>query len=324
VDFEHADALNQAIRLLSLRHRARAAALLAPLGLHPGQEVLLLELARTGPMIQAQLSEALGCEPPSVTLMTGKLEAAGHVRRKPAPDDKRASIVELTDRGKALADQVKQLWCALAEETVTGLPAEKVAELPRIFKTLTGNVDTRRPRHPHGRRHGLVAESRRVGHVDQGMALTGDYEPSASGWVREHVEQIVRTGTTDGVTIKDLPTVLMTYRGAKTGKVRKTPVMRVEHEGSYAAVASMGGAPTNPQWYASLVAEPVIELQDGAVTRAYRAREVFGDEKALWWRRAVDAYPDYADYQRKTDRQIPVFVLEPASGDASAGDGTEG
>jgi deazaflavin-dependent oxidoreductase (nitroreductase family) len=111
------------------------------------------------------------------------------------------------------------------------------------------------------------------------MALTGDYEPSGWGWVREHVEQIVRTGTTDGVMSDGLPIVLMTYRGAKTGKVRKTPVRRVEHQGRYAAVASNGGAPTNPQWYASLVIEPVIELQDGAVTRAYHAREVFGDEK---------------------------------------------
>src|SRR5919198_3662280 len=143
------------------------------------------------------------------------------------------------------------------------------------------------------------------------MALTGEYESSAAGWVRKHVEQIMRTGTTEGVTISGRPTVLMTYRGAKTGKLRKTPVMRVEHEGRYAAVASQGGAPTNPQWYASLLAEPVIELQDSTVTREYRAREVFGDEKALWWRRAVDAYPAYADYQRKTGRQIPVFVLEP-------------
>ncbi len=324
MDFEQADAVNQGIRLLSLRHRARAAALLAPLGLHTGQEALLLELARTGPSIQAELSEALGCEPPSITLMTSKLEASGHVRRKPAPSDKRASIVELTDSGKALADQVKLLWCALAEETVSGLPAQTVAELPSVLKTLTGNVDTRRPRHPHGRRAGLVAGSRRDGHVEQDMALTGDYEPSALGWVREHVEQIVRTGTTDGVTISDLPTVLMTYRGAKTGKVRKTPVMRVEHEGRYAAVASKGGEPTNPQWYASVVADPVIELQDGTVTGEYRAREVSGDEKVLWWRRAVDVYPDYADYQRKTDRQIPVFVLEPVSGSAPARDGTEG
>ena len=156
------------------------------------------------------------------------------------------------------------------------------------------------------------------------MALTGDYEPSASGWVREHVEQIMRTGTTDGVTFKGLPTVLMTYRGAKTGKVRKTPVMRVEHEGRYTAVASQGGAPANPQWYASLVAEPLIELQDGAVTHKYRAREVFGDEKALWWRRAVDAYSDYADYQRRTDRQIPVLVLEPVIAGTPAGDGIAG
>jgi deazaflavin-dependent oxidoreductase (nitroreductase family) len=318
VDFEYADALNQAIRLLSLRHRARAAALLAPLGLHPGQEVLLLELSRTGPMIQAQLSEALGCEPPSVTLMTRKLEATGRIRRKPAPSDKRASVVELTDSGRALADDVKQLWRTLAEETVTGLPAETVKELPGILEALTGNVDTRRSRQPHGRRHGRVAESRRAGHADRSMALTGDYAPSASAWVREHVEQIVRTGTTDGVTISGRPTVLMTYRGAKTGTVRKTPVMRVEHNGRYAAVASKGGAPTNPQWYASLVAEPIIELQDGAVTREYRAREVFGDEKARWWRRAVAAHPDDAAYQRRTDRQIPVFVLEPVSGGTPA------
>ncbi len=129
--------------------------------------------------------------------------------------------------------------------------------------------------------------------------MTGNYEPSALGFVREHVEQIMRTGTTDGVTMKDRPLVLITYRGAKTGKVRKTPVMRIEHEGRYAAVASNGAQPTNPQWYPSLLAEPVIELQDRTVTRQYRAREVFGDEKTLWWRRAVAAFPDYADYQRK-------------------------
>ncbi|MEV0660377.1 MarR family winged helix-turn-helix transcriptional regulator [Actinomadura luteofluorescens] len=147
MDFDRADAINQAIRLLSLRHRARAAALLAPLGLHPGQEALLLELARTGPRIQAQLSEALGCEPPSVTLMTRKLEASGHVRRRPAPTDRRASVVELTDSGAALAERVKELWCALAEETVTGLPEQTVADLPGVLATLTANVDTRRA-HP--------------------------------------------------------------------------------------------------------------------------------------------------------------------------------
>jgi deazaflavin-dependent oxidoreductase (nitroreductase family) len=156
------------------------------------------------------------------------------------------------------------------------------------------------------------------------MGLTGEYEPSASAWARNHVEQILHTGTTDGVTIKGRPTVLITYRGAKTGKVRKTPLIRVGHEGRYAAVASNGGEPTNPQWYSSLVAEPVVELQDGTVTRTYKAREAFGDEKAIWWRRAVDAFPDYAGYQRKTDRQIPVFVLEPINADIPDDDGTEG
>ncbi|MGP3932899.1 MarR family winged helix-turn-helix transcriptional regulator [Nonomuraea sp. KM88] len=149
MDFEQADALNQAIRLLSLRHRARAATLLSPLGLHPGQEALLLELARTGPMIQAELSEALGCEPPSVTLMSRKLEAAGHVRRAPAPSDRRASVVELTDSGKELVGRIKQLWCALADETVAGLPAATVAELPGILRALVGNVDAK-ARRPHG------------------------------------------------------------------------------------------------------------------------------------------------------------------------------
>jgi DNA-binding MarR family transcriptional regulator len=124
--------------------RARAAELLAPLGLHTGQEALLLELDRTGPMIQAKLSDALGCEPPSVTLMTRKLEASGHIRRGPAPTDKRASVVELTDSGRALAGRIKQLWCGLADETVAGLPDETVAALPGILGALTANVDSRR------------------------------------------------------------------------------------------------------------------------------------------------------------------------------------
>lgn len=285
MDFEQADTLNQAIRLLSLRHRARAAALLAPLGLHPGQEALLLELARTGPMIQAQLSDALSIEPPSVTLMTRKLEASGHIRRTPAPSDKRASVVELTDSGVALADRVKHLWCDLAEETVAGLPPETVTALPGILRTLTSNVDIKRRRE--------------------------SYQPSALDWVRDHVDQIMRTGTTDSVTMKNRPTVLMTYRGIRTGKIRKTPVMRVEHEGQYAAVASKGGEPTNPDWYRSVLAEPLVELQDGTITREYRAREATGAEKTTWWQRAVDAFPDYASYQRNTDREIPLLILEP-------------
>lgn len=149
MDFEQADAINDAIRLLSLRHRARAAALLAPIGLYPGQEMLLLELARSGPMIQAHISDAIGCEPPSVTLMTRKLEASGHIRRRPAPSDRRARIVELTERGAALAERVKQVWCELAEETVAGLPAETTAELPRLLTTLTDNVHPRRHGDPH-------------------------------------------------------------------------------------------------------------------------------------------------------------------------------
>lgn len=140
MDFDQADAINQSIRRLSLRHRARVGALLAPLGLHPGQEALLLELARTGPMIQAALSAALDCEPPSVTLMSRKLEASGHVRRRPAKGDKRASVVELTDSGTALVEQIRQLWRGLAEETVAGLTQASVAQLPQLLNALAGNV----------------------------------------------------------------------------------------------------------------------------------------------------------------------------------------
>jgi DNA-binding MarR family transcriptional regulator len=145
MDLEYAGALNQAIRLLSLRHRARAAQLLAPLGLHAGQEALLLELDRTGPRIQAQLSEALGCEPPSVTLMTRKLEASGHIRRTPDPADKRATVVALTDGGKALAEQIRQLWLTLAEETIRGLPADTLGQLPGILHTMSTNVSGKPP-----------------------------------------------------------------------------------------------------------------------------------------------------------------------------------
>lgn len=141
----YADALNQAIRLLSLRHRARATQLLAPLGLHPGQEALLLELDRTGPRIQAQLSEALGCEPPSVTLMTRKLEASGHIRRAADPADKRATVVALTDSGRALAGQIRALWLGLAEETVRDLPAGVLDALPGLLLTMSTNVSGKSP-----------------------------------------------------------------------------------------------------------------------------------------------------------------------------------
>jgi F420H(2)-dependent quinone reductase len=145
------------------------------------------------------------------------------------------------------------------------------------------------------------------------MALEGEYEPSTQGWVREQVEEYEASGGARANTLRDtgLPVVIVTSRGAKSGKLRKTPLMRVEHDGEYAVVASLGGAPKNPVWYYNIVKNPHVELQDGTVTRDYDAREVFGDEKAVWWERAVAAWPDYAEYQTKTDRQIPVFVLTP-------------
>ena len=145
------------------------------------------------------------------------------------------------------------------------------------------------------------------------MPLSGDYEPSPTDWVREHAEKITESGSTDGIEMKGKPLILLTTIGAKTGKIRKTPLMRVEHDGEYAVVASLGGAPKNPVWYYNITAHPQVELQDGDVTKDYQAREVFGDEKAAWWERAVEAWPDYAEYQTKTDRQIPVFVLTPVS-----------
>ncbi len=143
------------------------------------------------------------------------------------------------------------------------------------------------------------------------MPLDGDYEISPVGWVRDQTEKIFETGTTDSVDIGGRKVILLTTRGVKSGKLRKVPLMRVEHDGNYAVVASLGGAPKHPVWYHNVKAEPHVELQDGTVTKDYTAREVTGEEKAQWWKRAVAAYSDYEDYQKKTDRQIPVFVLEP-------------
>ena len=145
------------------------------------------------------------------------------------------------------------------------------------------------------------------------MPLTGDYEPSTLDWARENAEVIMESGGTKGTELNGRPVILLTTIGAKTGKIRKTPLMRVEHDGRYAIVASLGGAPKHPVWYYNVTANPRVELQDGTVSGDYEAREVFGDEKAQWWERAVAAYPDYADYQTKTDRQIPVFVLSPVN-----------
>jgi len=146
------------------------------------------------------------------------------------------------------------------------------------------------------------------------MTLAGERVVSPEDWVRDQTEKILDTGTTEGVTILDRPVVLVTIRGAKSGKLRYTPLMRVEHDGRYALVASKGGAPEHPKWYRNLVANPHVELQDGTETKEYDAREVTGDERREWWERSVAAYPPYAEYQQKTERLIPVFVLEPREG----------
>ncbi len=148
------------------------------------------------------------------------------------------------------------------------------------------------------------------------MSLEGEYVPSPRAWVRDQVKLFEGSGGTEGTTLTDtgLPVVIVTNVGAKTGKIRKTPLMRVEHDGRYAAVASQGGSPKHPVWYYNLRANPRVEVQDGTVKTAMTARELSGDERAQWWDRAVAAFPPYAEYQKKTERQIPVFVLEPPAG----------
>ena len=143
------------------------------------------------------------------------------------------------------------------------------------------------------------------------MPLTGEYEPSTAGWARKQAERYEASGGEDAGDLRGRPIIVLTSVGAKTGKLRKTALMRVEYAGLYAVVASLGGAARNPVWYYNLKKDPHVELQDGAITRDYTAREVSGDEKAVWWERAVETWPDYAKYKTRTDRQIPVFVLEP-------------
>jgi deazaflavin-dependent oxidoreductase (nitroreductase family) len=141
--------------------------------------------------------------------------------------------------------------------------------------------------------------------------VSSDYLPSPSTWVRDQVDTIEKTGDTRSVSVMDRPVVLMSMRGRRTGAVRKIPVMRVEHDGVYAAVASKGGAPEHPLWYGNLLADPRVTLQDGTRSWSATAREVTGEERARWWDRCVSAYPPYAEYQERTDRLIPVLVLEP-------------
>lgn len=148
------------------------------------------------------------------------------------------------------------------------------------------------------------------------MPLEGDYEPSLVDWIREQVENYESSGGSLGGTLWDTgrPIVIVTMRGAKSGKIRKVPPMRVEYEGTYAAVASNGGTPDHPVWYFNLRADPRVDLQDGDRVHAMLAREVTGEEKDRWWARAVAAFPSYVGYRDKAGREIPVFVLEPVSG----------
>lgn len=142
------------------------------------------------------------------------------------------------------------------------------------------------------------------------VSMTEHAELSPEQWVRDQTEQILAQGTTDGVEVLDRPIVLFTTTGSKSGKRRYVPLMRVEKDGHYAMVASKGGAPEHPAWYFNVLANPSITVQDGDKTVELTAREVDGTEREQWWELAVEAYPPYAEYQTKTERQIPVFVLE--------------
>lgn len=145
------------------------------------------------------------------------------------------------------------------------------------------------------------------------MSIEGEYEPSSQAWVREQVEQYEASDGAEANTLRgsDDPVVVVTSIGAKSGKVRKNPVMRVERDGKYLAVASKGGAPDNPSWYANYIAHPEVNLQDGPVKKSYRARLLSGDERADWWDYAVKTWSQYGVYQTQTDREIPLFLLEP-------------
>ena len=147
------------------------------------------------------------------------------------------------------------------------------------------------------------------------MPLSGEYVPSPQAWVRDQVEAYERSGGREANTLADtgMPVIILTTRGHRSQKVRKTALMRVEHDGEYAVVASNGGNPRHPVWYHNLIANPHVELQDGPVRKDYTARLVTGEERATWWKRANETWPDYDAYQAKTDREIPVFVLTPLS-----------
>jgi deazaflavin-dependent oxidoreductase (nitroreductase family) len=146
------------------------------------------------------------------------------------------------------------------------------------------------------------------------MPLNGTYEPSPFDFSREQVERIESSGGTEGTMNQGKPVVVLTTVGAKSGKLRKSPLMRVEHDGEYAVVASLGGAPKNPVWYYNVVANPHVELQDGPAKGDYQAREVHDAEYDTWFERAAEVWPDYREYQKKTTRKMPIFVLSPVAG----------
>lgn len=146
------------------------------------------------------------------------------------------------------------------------------------------------------------------------MPLEGEYAPSTSDWAREQAELIESSGGTEGLLLRGMPVIVLTSKGAKTGLLRKTALMRVEHDGQYAVIGSRGGSPTHPAWVHNLRAHPLVELQDGPIKRDYRVTEAEGQLRDQWWERAVAAFPDYAEYETRTERLIPVFVLEPVEG----------
>ncbi|QIZ01169.1 nitroreductase family deazaflavin-dependent oxidoreductase [Streptomyces sp. S1D4-11] len=145
------------------------------------------------------------------------------------------------------------------------------------------------------------------------MPLHGEYEPSATSWVRDQVAQYEATDGAEGGTYLDLPVVILTTKGVKSGKIRKMPLMRVEHNGSYVVAASNGGADTHPSWYHNVISHPLVEVQDRAVKKDFTARELHGEEKAEWWAHADAAYPSFVEYRAGTEREIPLFILEPVT-----------
>ncbi len=205
-------------------------------------------------------------------------------------------------RWTATIVRVEMYWSC--RSAITAATSRTRTTEPALSRSLVSPAATL-PRRPEGRR---------VGRRIAAMPIEGEYEPSAWDWVAKQVDLYESSGGTEGLTLQGSPCVVITMRGRRTGKVRKAAVMRIEHDGRYAAVASKGGADHHPGWYLNLLADPDVTIQDGPEVHGLRAREVEGEEKSTWWARAVQVWPSYDDYQQKTDRAIPVVVFEPRSG----------